>query len=185
MSRPPLSEDRFEQRPPDHVSIRFKHPWKDGTRAVLLSEVDFIARLAAIIPRPRAAQIRYFGVLAGHHRLRSRVVIGRAPVVPAVRQLELLAKAGSDSDPHKPWSVEDQLAHLDNNDRRKRPSSSHLLKRVFGFELGDCACGGTMRIVAAHTTADSIEAALRDRGLWAHDDARGPPVDTGQLCWQW
>jgi hypothetical protein len=37
------------------VRYAFKTRWRDGTTHVLLEPLDFIARLAALIPRPGAA----------------------------------------------------------------------------------------------------------------------------------
>ncbi len=33
----------------------------------------FLARLCALVPPPGAHTVRYYGVLAGHHALRSRI----------------------------------------------------------------------------------------------------------------
>ena len=38
----------------------FKTPWRDGTTHVLLEPLDFIARLAALIPRPGVNLTRYW-----------------------------------------------------------------------------------------------------------------------------
>ncbi|KIG12836.1 hypothetical protein DB30_00954 [Enhygromyxa salina] len=38
---------------------KFKRAWKDGTHAVVLEQLDFIARLVALIPPPRFHMLRY------------------------------------------------------------------------------------------------------------------------------
>jgi hypothetical protein len=38
--------------------------WRDGTSAIAFEPLDFIARRAALVPRPRAHLLTYLGVLA-------------------------------------------------------------------------------------------------------------------------
>ncbi len=45
----------------------------DGTTHVLFGPLDFIARLAALVPRPRVNLTRYNGVFAPNSRYRARV----------------------------------------------------------------------------------------------------------------
>ena len=40
---------------------------------MIFQPLDFIARLAALVPRPRVNLIRYYGVFAPNSRFRSRV----------------------------------------------------------------------------------------------------------------
>lgn len=46
------------------VIHQLKHPFRDGTTHIVFSPRDFMARLAALVPRPRANLIRYHGVFA-------------------------------------------------------------------------------------------------------------------------
>ena len=48
-------------------------PYRDGTTQVAFDPVDFIARLAALVPKPRVNLTRYHGVLAPNHRWRGLV----------------------------------------------------------------------------------------------------------------
>jgi len=57
-----------------------KNRWRDGTTHVAFDPVDFVAKLAALVPPPRSHLVRYHGVLAPAARLRSRIVpAGPAP----------------------------------------------------------------------------------------------------------
>jgi hypothetical protein len=47
-----------------HVRLTLKTPYRDGTTHVLLEPEDFIARLVALVAKPRAHLIRYHGVFA-------------------------------------------------------------------------------------------------------------------------
>jgi len=46
--------------------LEFKRVFTDGTTHVLFEPDDFIARLAALFPRPRAHLVRYHGLLAAN-----------------------------------------------------------------------------------------------------------------------
>ena len=41
-----------------------KTPWRDGTTHIVMSPLEFMQRLAALVPRPRLHLIRFHGVLA-------------------------------------------------------------------------------------------------------------------------
>jgi hypothetical protein len=47
-----------------NVIYQLKHPFRDGTTHILFTAEDFLARLAALVPRPRANLTRYHGVFA-------------------------------------------------------------------------------------------------------------------------
>ena len=48
----------------DHLTFRLKTPWSDGTTHLLLSPLELIEKLAALIPPPRLNLVRYHGILA-------------------------------------------------------------------------------------------------------------------------
>ena len=64
-----------------------KTPYRDGTTHVVFEPLDFIARLAALVPRPRVHLTRYHGVFAPHSRWRAEVTpAGRGkPAAPDLR----------------------------------------------------------------------------------------------------
>ncbi len=47
-----------------NVRYQLKTPYRDGTTHVIFEPLDFIARLAALIPRPRTNLTRFHGVFA-------------------------------------------------------------------------------------------------------------------------
>ena len=55
------------------VVYTLKTPYRDGTTQVAFDPVDFIARLAALVPKPRVNLTCYHGVLAPNHRWRGLV----------------------------------------------------------------------------------------------------------------
>ena len=53
MMRPPLAGGRLQWIDADHLTFRLKTPWSDGTTHLLLSPLELIEKLAALIPPPR------------------------------------------------------------------------------------------------------------------------------------
>ena len=50
--------------PGGNIRYKLKTPYRDGTTHVIFEPLDFMARLAALIPRPRANLTRFHGVFA-------------------------------------------------------------------------------------------------------------------------
>lgn len=73
-ARPPIAHDRLSELSDGRIAVQLKTPWSDGTTHVVYEPVDFIAKLAALIPRPRKNLVLYHGVLAAHCAWRERVV---------------------------------------------------------------------------------------------------------------
>ncbi len=56
-----------------NVRYRLKTPYRDGTTHVIFEPLDFIARLAALVPKPRGNLTRFHGLFAPNSRYRGRV----------------------------------------------------------------------------------------------------------------
>ena len=78
ISRPAVSEKRLSLTPNGHVRYQLKTPYRDGTTCVIFEPLDFIARLAALVPKPRVNLTRFHGVFAPNSK-------HRAAVTPAKR----------------------------------------------------------------------------------------------------
>jgi len=63
ISRPAISEKRLSLTPNGNVRYELKTPYRDGTTHVIFEPLDFIARLAALVPKPRVNLTRFHGVL--------------------------------------------------------------------------------------------------------------------------
>jgi len=59
------------------VVYRYQHPFRDGSTHVVLEPLDFMARLAALVPRPRLNLTRFHGVFAPNCKHRSKIVSQR------------------------------------------------------------------------------------------------------------
>jgi hypothetical protein len=50
--------------PNGQVELKLKTPWRDGATYHVMSPLEFMQRLAALVPRPRLHLIRFHGELA-------------------------------------------------------------------------------------------------------------------------
>ena len=73
VSRPAVSEKRLSLTQNGQVRYELKTPYRDGTTHVIFDPLDFIARLVALIPKPRVNLARYHGVFAPNSRWRDQV----------------------------------------------------------------------------------------------------------------
>lgn len=88
ITRPAISEKRLSVTPAGNIRYQLKTPYRDGTTHVVFERggppsLDFLAKLAALIPKPRVNLTRFHGVFAGTpDRANSRF---RSEVTPARR----------------------------------------------------------------------------------------------------
>ena len=74
ITRPALANERVQTNAAGQVVLKLKPPWRDGTTHLVMSPLEFMQRLAALVPRPRLHLIRFHGVLAPNAKLRAQVV---------------------------------------------------------------------------------------------------------------
>ena len=100
--RPPFALERLQQLDAEHLIYEATKPGPGGRDSPqILTPLQLIARLAALVPPPRVHRHRYFGVLAPHSPLRAAVTAMAAPAVP-------LAPAAPPANPAPP---SDEPAH--------------------------------------------------------------------------
>ncbi len=150
ISRPAIAEQRLSLTPNGNVRYQLKTPYRDGTTHVIFEPLDFIARLAALVPKPRVNLIRFHGVFAPNSRHRARVTS---------------AKRGRGGRHAKPADTEEPTPA----ERRASMTWAQRLKRVFGIDIETCpACGGAVRIIAC------IEDPVVIGKILSHLDAKAP-----------
>ena len=64
VTRPAFADDQLSWDGAARVTFELKTPWRDGTTHLEMTPIDFMERLAALVPRPRLHLIRFHGVLA-------------------------------------------------------------------------------------------------------------------------
>ena len=57
------------------IVYELKAPYRDGTTHVVFEPLDFLAKLAALVPRPSADLVRYHGVWHDRGRRMRRIAI--------------------------------------------------------------------------------------------------------------
>jgi len=73
IARPAVSEKRLSLTATGKVRYEPKTPYRNGTTHVIFEPVDFIARLAALVPKPRVNLTRFHGVFAPNSKHRIHV----------------------------------------------------------------------------------------------------------------
>ena len=94
ITRPAIANQRLKRNPAGQVVLQLKSPWRDGTTHIVMSPLELMQRLAALVPRPRLHLIRFHGVLAPHANLRAQIV----PSEPVNAH-----EACDSTRPHLPW----------------------------------------------------------------------------------
>ena len=120
--------------------------------------MEFIGRLAALVPKPRVNLTRFHGVFSPRSKLREYVVPGKSE-----DESEQILQYGKNKAYSMTWA--------------------QRLKRVFAIEIEKCEkCGGCVKIIACIEDAEVIEIILKHLGL---DEAsqtrnRSPPEGLSQ-----
>ena len=125
------------------MRLALKRAYRDGTTHVIFEPEDFIARLAALVPKPRAHLTRYHGVFAPASP-------DRAQVVPGTRAA---AKKPAGS------------GEVSDTDRLRSLTGAQRLKRVFAIDIETCRrCGGQLKVIASIEDPPVIERILAHLG---------------------
>jgi Putative transposase len=159
ITRPALANDRVKINAKGQVELKLKTPWRDGTTHHVMSPLEFMQRLAALVPRPRLHLIRFHGVLAPNAKWRSKVVPQPS------EDFKSLNATPTATDCQEPPQ----------HGRPMRLGWAKLLKRVFNLDLTHCPhCGGELRIVSAILQRQAIEKILNHLGLDPQPPPRAP-----------
>ena len=127
ISRPAISEKRLSLTNSGMVRYHLKTPYRDGTTHVFFEPLDFLARLAALVPKPRTNLTRFHGVFAPNSKFRSEVT-------PSKRG-KGRQRPGVDSEDKTPA------------EKHAAMTWAKRLKRVFDIDVQTCdACGGAVKI---------------------------------------
>jgi Putative transposase len=147
ITRPAIREKRLSISSQGWVRYQLKTLWRNGTTHVEWDAVDFNAKLAALVPPPRARLNRFHGIFAPNASLRAQLTPsgrGKRPATDAA----LVEVSASD----KPRSPEA---------KRRSMSWAQRLKRVFNVDVSACVqCGGAVRIVASIEEPNAIRVIL-------------------------
>ena len=140
ISRPAVAVPRLSLSSTGKVVYTLKTPYRDGTTQVAFEPVDFVARLAALVPKPRVNLTRYHGLLAPNHRCRGLITPARrGKGVKPISKAEVRSAA----------------------ERHVAMTWAQRLKRVFNIDIEVCGrCGGSVRVIACIEDQDVINRIL-------------------------
>ncbi|HBX9245574.1 TPA: transposase, partial [Klebsiella pneumoniae] len=164
ISRPAVSEKRLSLTRGGNVRYQLKTPYRDGTTHVIFEPLDFIARLAALVPKPRVNLTRFHGVFAPNSR-------HRALVTPAKRGRGNKVRVADE--PATPAQ------------RRASMTWAQRLKRVFNIDIETCSgCGDAMKVIACiedpiviKQILDHLKHKAETSGTRALPESRAPPAE--------
>ena len=151
VARPAVAEDRLRVTSKGEITYRLKKPYTDGTTHLIFSPLEFMEKLAALVPRPRGHLVRYHGCLGPHAKIRSLIV------------------------PEKPKTAANTTAPqpVGQAKPRSRIKWIELLARVFAIDMKVCPnCGGDFKPIAAILETKVIVRILDHLGL----PSRPPPI---------
>jgi hypothetical protein len=163
-ARPPFALEHLQQLDAEHLVYHSPKPRLDGSSDLVLTPLELIDKIAALVPPPRAHRHRYYGVLAPNSALRAAVtalapvqVIAPLPAVDANAEEEPRYRAAS----HYLWAM--------------------LLARIYeAFPLACPICHAQMRIIAFIDDASTVRKILDHIGESTQPPriapARGPPL---------
>lgn len=131
IARPAISEKRLSLTSTGKVRYELKTPFRNGTTHVIFEPLDFIARLAALVPKPRVNLTRFHGVFAPNSK-------HRALVTPSGR-----GKGSRKAEDHT--RADDKTLA----ERHTAMTWAQRLKRVFNIDIEVCEqCKGPVKIIA-------------------------------------
>ncbi len=189
--RAPLSLERLSIGPDGNVIYQVKATRHGNETQRVMTPIQFMSRLVALIPPPFHPLLRYFGVFGPHSSWRKSIVPGVAPVAEQPHEhaqsgappaAELPRGGDVDSmlkmsaDPTAPLNVLMPSAKESNKlaavkDREPRSSApwridwATLLKRVYQADVLACPCGGRLSFVALVTEPATAKEILQSMGL--------------------
>lgn len=165
-----VSTHRMERLADGAISYELKTPYKNGTTHVVFEPLDFIARLVALVPKPRVHLTRFHGVFAPNSRYRAQVTS------------ETKIKSNQTTAIDIPKGCEA---------RRSKMSWAMRLKRVFNIDITVCRhCQGRVRIIACIEERAVIDKILAHRSQQQQSQTsvqvssciRAPPIgQSGQM----
>jgi len=124
MSRPPVAASRLSLTQSGNICYALKTPYRDGTTHVVFEPLDFISKLAALVPSPRVNLTRFYGVFAPNSSCRARIIIRKKSKTTLENETQT------------------------EGEKRRAMTWSARLKRAFNLDIKTCqACGGVVKII--------------------------------------
>jgi hypothetical protein len=170
-ARPAVATERLSALPDGRLLYRLKRSWRDGTSAVIFERQDFIAKLAVLVPAPRAHLTRYHGILGPAAKWRP-LIVPTGDENGSETPLNTQPSSQPSTAPTAPVIDAEPAAQIPCA-RKRNYTWAELMKRVFLVDVLQCQrCGGPMKILAAIHPPDATRKILECLGL----PSRAPPL---------
>ena len=172
-ARGPLALERLARDPdePERLLYQSPRPTAEGRLTLILTPLELLSRLAALIPPPRVHRHRYAGVLAPNSPWRAAVTAW--------------AEAGAEPERVAPPSPPAQPLDASATPVHRSPARylwAMLLSRIYeAFPLVCPVCRAQMRLIAFVTDSASITRILEHLG----EPTRPPPVSPARAPPGW
>jgi ribosomal protein S27E len=125
MARPAVSVKRLSLTPQGNIRYELKTPYRNGTTHMIFEPLDFVSKLAALVPVPRVHLTRFHGVFAPNSKHRASVTYCENKIKTKEEEVRTAAET------------------------RGAMSWAKRLKRAFSIDINTCeACGGAVKIIA-------------------------------------
>lgn len=198
-ARPSFALGRLVEWPDGRIGYRVRWARSEAGPYRVMTPLEFLARLAALVPPPRYPLTRYHGVLAPASRWRPHVV-PRPPgpdVRPAacrreglerrrppslsfsLRQVSVRSSSPDGEDAYSPVVSSSHWRRVLEGEllaRGPRIDWAQLLRRTFGVDVLACPkCGGRLEVLELVTVPEDAAAWLERLGLAAGGTGRPEP----------
>ena len=176
--RPPLAQERIELLRDGRIGLTLAHPWADGTHALVFGGVEFLEKLAVLIPKPKVNLLIYHGILGARAGRRAA----------AVAQAVLPAMPPPAAEPPAPATAARTSAAPRRRPSRRTWAWADLMRRVFEIDVLACICGARLRFIATIEDPAVVQRILVHLGLPARTavpaPARAPPRIGSDLAFE-
>lgn len=154
IARPAISSQRLSLTPQGKVRYELKKPYRDGTTHIIFEPIDFISKLAALVPIPRVNLIRFHGLFAPNNKYRDAIVPGKKEQATVDTDI----KTESEKRIAMNWAMR--------------------LKRAFDIDIKTCeVCGGNVKIVACIEAPTVINKILKHLQFLPSNDQLALPLN--------
>ncbi|MBK9522286.1 MAG: transposase [Rhodocyclaceae bacterium] len=180
-ARPPFALEHLHQHDAEHVVYHNPKPHQGGPRELVLTPLELIDKIAALIPPPRTHRHRYYGVLAPNAPMRAAVT-ALAPLAISPVGAGVLCMAGCPlRGAPTPLKADTNTAPESKSRAAARYLWAMLLARIYeAFPLNCPICHSQMRIIAFINDTTTLHKILNHLGESTESpkiaQARGPPL---------
>jgi hypothetical protein len=163
ISRPPVSAARLSLTNLGNIRYELKTPYRNGTTHVIFEPLDFISKLAALVPSPRTNLTRFHGLFAPNNKYRAGIINQPSEN----KTLEKTALTLAEKKGAMKWAAR--------------------LKRAFNIDIKTCEiCGGAVKVIACIDEPIAIKKILDHLQAYQSNQVmlpvnRAPPVGTALL----